>query len=429
MPFLGSLILVAAAATAIALILRRLGLPGARVVGGLVVGIALGPTVLGRIAPEPWTRIMMGGTELREAVRQTEREHAAWRFAAGAVPLSIDDMELEATRHRLEVLPMKQALRDAEDQHARPWVILTVLTAVGAAACGGMAGRPRRKVPLPDADRPSERTGFADAAAVGAWAAAIPVLGTILTFTLLGYAALDPTTLVAAAAVGIGAWTLDPIDLRLAGGRSAQTEMLRAGKVATLVAAGLILVAASRGQTGWGVVGVVLLPIALSGTEFARRWPVRQIRDLILLPSLAALTVVRSELLLETPWLLTVLLIVLAGDGRWLGWFLGLIFSGLEPGGGSDAADATDATAGKKTMNPMGATRAASEYDTTPGGVLQTSLRRSLAAIDTAGPQLAVAGAGVALGLIGPGLAMSLALAAAMLEITAPFRRRFARSL
>ena len=417
MPLLGSLIFVVAAAMATAFLLHRLGLPGARVVGGLVVGIALGPTVLGRIAPEPWAEIMMGGTELRAAVHHTEREHAAWRFAAGAVPLSIEDIKIEAERHRLEVLPMKLALREAEDRHARPWVILTVLIAVGAAACGALAGRPRRSTSAMDDGRRPHRPGFTDAAAIGAWAAAVPILGTILAFTLLGHIALDATTLVAAAAVGIGAWTLDPIDRRLAGGRVARTELLRAGKIATLVAAGLILVAAWQVQTGWGVIGVALLPIALSGTRLAKRWPVRTLRDLVLLPSLAALTVLRSELLLETPWLLTVLLIALAGDGRWLGWFLGLVFSGLETGRGSNDAGTLEASP------------ATPSTETASVGVLQNSLRRSLAAIDTAGPQLAVAGAAVALGLIGPGVAMSLALAAAMLDLTAPFRRRFARSL
>ena len=59
----------------------------------------------------------------------------------------------------------------------------------------------------------------------------------------------------------------------------------------------------------------------------------------------------------------------------------------------------------------------------------RVAFRRSLAAIDTAGPQLAIAGGAVALGLISPGLALSLVLAAATLDVTAPLRRRFARSL
>lgn len=405
MLFLGSLILIALAAIATSLLFRRLGLPGSRVVGGLVVGIAFGPTVLGRIAPEPWADIMMGGTELRSAVQETERAHAAWQFAAGAVPLSIEEMELEAERQWLEVLPMKQALRESEERHARPWMILTVMLAVGAAACGGLARRSRRPKTSPGDDHEPAGTGLADAAAVGAWAAAVPILAAILTFTILGNDAFNATSLVVAAAVGIGAWTLDPIDRRLAGGRNARIELLRAGNVATMLAAVLILIAAWRAQTGWGLVGVALLPLVVSGAASSRRWPVRRLRDTILLPSLAALTVVRSELFLETPWLLTILLIVIAGDGRWLGWFLGLLFSGFEPDQASDSRDGSSP------------------------GVARVAFRRSLAAIDTAGPQLAVAGGAVALGLISPGLAISLVLAAATLDVTAPLRRRFARSL
>jgi len=416
-PFFGSLILVAVAAMATALLFRRLGLPGARLVGGLVVGIALGPTVLGRLAPEPWAEIMMGGTQWRAAVHDTEREHAAWRFAAAAVPLSIEEMELEVERHRIEILPMRQALSDAENQHARPWVILTVLTAIGAAASGGLTRRPRRPASVLDGIRPLHRADLTDTAAVGAWAAMVPILATILVFTFLGYGAWDATTLLAAAAVGIGAWTLDPLDGRFAGGRAARRQIRRAGTVATLVAASLIVAAAWRGQAGWGVVGVVLFPIVLSGSRFARRWPTRQIRDFILLPSLAAFTVIRSEFLLETPWLLTIFLIAIAGDGRWLGWFFGLIFSGHEHGHALDAAKAADPA----SPTPL--------HETTASSVFQCSLRRSLAALDTAGPQLVVASTAVALGLIGPGIAMALAISATTLDFTAPLRRRVAQSL
>jgi hypothetical protein len=333
--------------------------------------------------------------------------------------LSIEEIELEAERHRREILPMRQALREAENQHARPWVILTVLTAIGAAASGGLTGRPRRSASVLDGHRPFHRADLADAAAVGAWAAMVPILATILIFTFLGYGAWNATTLLAAAAVGIGAWTLEPIDRRLAGGRSARREILRAGTFTTLVAAGLIVAAAWRGQAGWGIVGVVLLPIVLSGTRFARRWPARQIRDFILLPSLAAFTILRSEFLLETPWLLTIFLIAIAGDGRWLGWFFGLIFSGHEYGRGPtlEAAEAAD-PASRTTW-----------HETAAASVLQNSLRRSLAALDTAGPQLVVAGTAVALGLIEPGIAMALAISATTLDLTAPFRRRFAQSL
>ena len=419
MPLLGSLIFVAVAAMATALLFRRLGLPGARLVGGLVVGIALGPTVLGRVAPERWTEIMMGGTEWRTAVHDTEREHAAWRFAAAAVPLSIEEIELEAERHRREILPMRQALREAENQHARPWVMVTVLTAIGAAASGGLTGRPRRPASVLGEDHPLHRADLTDDAAVGAWAAMVPILATILVFTFLGYGGWDATTLLAAAAVGIGAWTLDPLDRQFAGGRAARRQIRRAGTVATLVAASLIVAAAWRGQAGWGIVGVVLLPIVLSGTRFARRWPTRQIRDFILLPSLAAFTVIRSEFLIETPWLLTIFLIAIAGDGRWLGWFFGLIFSGHDHGHGHalEAAEAAD------TASPT------PWHETAAASVFQCSLRRSLAALDTAGPQLVVAGTAVALGLIEPGIAMALAISATTLDLTAPFRRRFAQSL
>ena len=90
------------------------------------------------------------------------------------------------------------------------------------------------------------------------------------------------------------------------------------------------------------------------------------------------------------PWGLTLLLIVIAGDGRWLGWYLGLRLSGSDAG---------------------------------------PPLRSSLAIADAAGPQLAVTAASMALGVIGPGLGFGLVVAAAAIELATPLRRRLARGV
>ena len=67
--FLAS-VLVAASATA--WLLRRAGLASNGIVAGLLVGVMLGPTVLGRIAPDWWENTVIGATEARSVLDHAE---------------------------------------------------------------------------------------------------------------------------------------------------------------------------------------------------------------------------------------------------------------------------------------------------------------------------------------------------------------------
>ncbi|MHC4247074.1 MAG: hypothetical protein ACYSUU_09760, partial [Planctomycetota bacterium] len=169
------LLLTMVAAIGVARLLRGLGLPGARIIGGLVVGIILGPVVLGRIAPDDWIRIVMGGQMERARIHEVERDHAAWRFAAATVPLSPEEFDEEAVRHRAELEPLQARLQAVETTHARPWAILSVLLAAGAAASGRASRRPLE--PTPDRE---------DSVAAGSWAALFPALATWAVFALTG---------------------------------------------------------------------------------------------------------------------------------------------------------------------------------------------------------------------------------------------------
>ena len=101
------LLLTMVAAIGVARLLRGLGLPGARILGGLVVGVVLGPVVFGRIAPNDWIRIVMGGQMERARIHELERDHAAWRFAAATVPLPPEEIAAESDRHRTDLEPLE----------------------------------------------------------------------------------------------------------------------------------------------------------------------------------------------------------------------------------------------------------------------------------------------------------------------------------
>ena len=372
------LLLTMVAAIGVARLLRGLGLPGARIVGGLVVGIILGPAVLGRLAPDDWIRIVMGGQMERARIHELERDHAAWRFAAATVPLPPEEFTAEAVRHRNDLGPLEARLQAVETTHARPWAVLTILLAAGAAACGRASRRPLESMPNRD-----------DSVAAGSWAALFPALATWTVFALTGRDAFGPEAMFTATAVGIAGWSIEARDRRIAGETSAFLD--RASSTAIWIACGIATIAAWKSGSGWGVVGICAAPmwIPLIRQPGLRRG-FRRLRDETLLPALAAVCVLRSEFFLDVPWGLTLLLIVIAGDGRWLGWYAGLRLSNAPA---------------------------------------RSPLRASLAITDVAGPQLAVTATAVALGVIGPGIGFALVIAATAIDFTAPLRRHIARGV
>ena len=56
---------------------RVLGMPGHRIIPGLLVGVMMGPVVLGRIAPDSWEQLFAGGADVRSELRSLDREYAA----------------------------------------------------------------------------------------------------------------------------------------------------------------------------------------------------------------------------------------------------------------------------------------------------------------------------------------------------------------
>ena len=123
-----------------------------------------------------------------------------------------------------------------------------------------------------------------------------------------------------------------------------------------------------------------------------------------MLPGLAALCVVRSEVLLQTPWILAIGLFLVAGDGRAIAWMLGLRFTGI-PDRRTPSED-----------DPV-------ESDPHPRSV---GWKAALLASGAGGAQLAFTGAATALGGIGPGVTVALVLAAAGVDVLGPVRRRMA---
>jgi len=356
---------------------RSLGVPGGRIVPGVLVAILLGPAVLGRIAPEQWTHVFAGGVQERTQLRQLDRAHAAWSLAAESAPGAGELRLAENARHQEERAPLVAALAMAESRHQRPWVILTTILAwlaiVSSTACGA---RVRRE----------SHPGNTAAISVGAWSAVVPILGVLLMARGLGENPLQAEILLVAAAVSIGPWSFEARELliisRIEG--APRWWPLTAARTATLCAAALVAWAGIQDTLAWFMVvpallGMVRFPVSRT----LRRW-MRRARNNLILPALAAMTIFMSDIFIDAGFWSIVGVAILCSDGRWLGAALGL---------------------------HLGGQRLAS-----------AAMRGAIVAIDAAGPQIALCAMAAALGLLDGEWITSLVLGACLIELAAPLR-------
>ena len=399
---LAFLISLLIAATATAWLLRRAGLASDGIVAGLLVGVMLGPTVLGRVAPAWWEDTVIGATEARSVLDHAVSERQAYTMAADAAGLA-PEARAEGLADR-DARIQESMLLVAEETlaHARPWSILTMVLAVTSLWLGWSTVRSIRP-------RESMLGSATTTFALSCWVVLLPAFLTILLLRFLGWSPLDPTTLLVAIAVSVSAWP--------PGGRDAR-ELRRLGVrdlagstalIATILLIAPALAARYLGSPAWSVIALPLLVFGARGIPIPQsiraRHQGRRILVGVALPCLAALCVMRSEVLIQTPWIATIGLILIAGDGRAIAWMIGLKFSGLPP---------LPEESRDEELSP----------DQPPSAGV--AWRTALLSTGAAGPQLAFTAAAAALGGLDPGMAFALALGAAGIDLFGPSRRRLA---
>lgn len=356
---------------------RAIGMPGHRIIPGLLIGVLLGPVVLGRIAPDIWERVFAGGVEARAELRQLDRENTAWRLAAGTARTVADDK----AKHDAQYLDAREPLVEAEHfarmKHQRPWSILTASLALFAAIVAvGCSARSRRGV--------SDQ--IIGAVSMGAWAAAVPVLGVILLAKGLGYDPFASEILILAAALAIGPWSLNPIDARIASRVVAFPGIwpCTAARTATVLGLGLVVIAATQFGLAWSVAVIAALGLARVNVTPRYRRVLRVVRNNILLPSLAAMVIIMTDVIQDARFWPILGITVLGGDGRWLGAAIGLQLRG--------------------------------------GITSESSMRGAIVAVDTAGPQLAITAMATAMGVFSGIWITSLVCGLLVLEVSTPLR-------
>ena len=434
-----AVLLVVVASIAAAILLRWARCPSWPMIGGVLAGIVLGPSILGRIAPDRFEQVFLGGIEQRQHVHELERDlDVARSVQAGMSHAEIQSMT-EDYRPRIE--QAKAELAAARHAHGLPLrivaciatglVLLAGASPTRAASCRSLNGRARRPAGLRH-EAGHGGAALINAMSIGAWQAALP--GAIAFFLCRWWEFGITESLAAAAAVAIGPWALANHDVEAAeqaeiGG--ART-IWNAGRLASIIAIGLVVAAIvleNSFERCWPMAVLLALPIgwwfvlglamlnrtkpddatdrdAVTRAAPRSNW-LRLLVDHAALPVAAASAMVGIELFHDLDvWMLAAVLI-LSGDGRWLG-----------------------ALIGRGVMLMPLSSKAGTEARGLPGRRrLLRSMRLVLGSIAAGPTQLAVALLALQSGLIGGKVALALVAGAVVIELAAPLRRSMARRL
>lgn len=316
---------VAAAAIALAWLLRRTGLRHAAVAAGVVTGIMLGPMVLGPSAPTAFVRWIDGGADERLALRDAQRLVEARRAAmlhAGRAPTTDDPIaaaDIEAVDR------CQAALANARLDFAAPrrWIVLGLAT---LAILGAMADPgPRQSLRQP--------TAFAK----GAWLATVPMSATLVCLAFLEAERGTPIAFALAACTGCAAVAAGT-DRALVHREQTTGALAQAARFATVLALLPLAVglgmAADGSVDGWRacVVAAAACLVGLVVHDAAAR-RLQLVADAVVVPALSALLIVSIDLRSQTHWITTALVALACSDGRWLGAWIGARSSGALDGG------------------------------------------------------------------------------------------------
>jgi hypothetical protein len=352
-------------------------------VGGLAAGLLLGPAIAGRVLPQTWERVYVGGVPEREQRDTIDRDYQG-RAIFLEQRLDAEGLASLREEHQAERMPAVTAWRDAVSAHQQPRQI-AVAVAVGLmlllVGAGGVSGR----------DGP---TSWIAALSVGGWSAVVPgvaafaVLRHLLDVDLAAAAAV-------AACVAIGPFVLTVIDRRSAdlaeiGGHRLVRD---AGRVASVLAIGVAAWAAWRHdglETLAWVTPLAALPVGWA-LRLDRHPVAMAVRDRVLVPTVAASVALGVDLYDDFWFWPLLLLIIASADGRWIGATTGAMLLGQRQW--------------LRTMRLMMGTMAS-------------------------GPtQIAVAAVVVQAGLIDGSLALAVAVGAITVEVSPPLRRAMSRHL
>jgi hypothetical protein len=282
---------------------RRFGIPGASLLAALLVGVLLGPSVMGRVAPSVFDSVWIGDATAIEELQRLESEQGAVEHLLREQALEPGASETRAAELAEREREWKTQQAEIREQHhgAPRWFLLTSALLIIGVAC-------------------LRRSGTAPGNALfGAWIAVIGVAAGLLIDRFAD--APDPATTpfwigAAAAVTWCSGWT----------GRGSRSALLAPARFATLYA--LIILAvltAAKGDlenAAWPALALLVTAlgsrfILLDDPRSAARleWLTRR----ILAPAIVAVSLLQIDLVADLRQLWVPVLLWLAmSDLRWL---------------------------------------------------------------------------------------------------------------
>jgi hypothetical protein len=327
--YISSLIVGAMACTAL-LQWAGAGAAGARMLGGVMAGLLLGPTIFGAVAPQQFRQMTTGGMQAWEVRQKLLRRHDADLLALQHGRADPGQIEQTLQRHAKELSEVDSAVSAAKAQHQRPLMFVVIgLAALTALASGALT--------VPHGD---QRQRWASPISIGAWSAALPGACAFVAARFWWDWSIAQAGFLASA-VAIGPLTLTSVDRDAAeqaefgGAKMIQT----AGRIATVLAFSAAMASALMlsSRVAWIVaaligataLGWVIRSRAISHNQSRR---VLALHDWILIPCLAACTAARIDLHGAFAFWPIIILALLSGDGRWFGGLIGALLPGGRSG-------------------------------------------------------------------------------------------------
>lgn len=370
--------------------LKSARMPGWAVMGGILAGLLLGPGVFGRVLPVQFESLFVGGIEQRQARDQRIRRHGADLVVARKSGAGEEYVMNLRQQYEQALAANEAALAEARWNHQQPLrlfaTFIIALTLLGS-------------ITQLTAERDRRQGHFAPLS-IGVGAALLPGMMAFIATRWLWEEPIE-TALLVGSALAIGPWALGVIDREAADqaecGGAHMVQM--AGRFATII--GLVGLGSSlwmiggAGGTGGGgrlVWGLPLLALPLSWLFRPVAAPVmRRLVESILIPTLAALAMIKVDPILHFHIWMVLVMMLLGGDGRWFGAF----FGAMAPGG-------------RRSMRTM----------------------RLILGMMSCGPtMLAIAVIGAHTNAIPENLTLALILGAGLIELTTSARRTVVRRL
>ncbi len=300
-----------------ALLLRWCRCHGWAVLGGTVAGILLGPAIFGRIDPNDYERLFIGGIQQRESLDHLKRRHGADIAAARAALIDDESLLEMRKRHESEI---QLAVADLETARWREQAPLRTCTSIVIALVLLGAGLLRIR-------ERDQRQGWIAPLSIGLWSSLLP--GALAYVAMTRFFHHEPAAgAMAAAAVAIGPWVLKSVDRDAAdqaefGGAHLIQRAGRIASIIAIIAAGIAMYMQRDLEGLLWTAPLLALPLGWLAPRPKNVKHIRAVLECVFVPSLAAFASVRIELFHHFAFWPLIVFVILSGDLRWIGAFIG----------------------------------------------------------------------------------------------------------